>query len=359
MINIFPGINGQQGNLEANLYNIHLSSFAYGSSLSGPQPYLTVNCTKLYNLCNTKLTLQSYGYASGGNYGATIILNGGNSGGSSISFTNDTTTTCTMYNTNTIFNGSLKIVETTGTPASSTNGSLIFEHNNSGGASSILFKSKFNQDSDYGYIQYQDASTVGGGGESSRLIIGTQNDYDDHILLLPSSSGGVGIGTDNPGGNKLYVNGSTYINGPLYSTYWRLTNESDYCRLYNRNDNNLFNFAANTLYVNGDLSYKGHRQPLIVRYYLISNGVNNSGHWVDYKGYSNVYFKIMILSRYGEYSYNNIPTNVPYEPVHVLNVANIEYYLFGFSAHDNGGQTKFWWGNMPANTKIYVEEMWY
>ena len=51
----------------------------------------------LYNLCNTKLTLQAYGYATtGGNQGAKIILNGGNNGCGSISFTNDSTTTCTM-----------------------------------------------------------------------------------------------------------------------------------------------------------------------------------------------------------------------------------------------------------------------
>ncbi len=45
IINVFPGINGQQGALTADTYNIHLSSFAYGTYLSGPQPYLTVNCT--------------------------------------------------------------------------------------------------------------------------------------------------------------------------------------------------------------------------------------------------------------------------------------------------------------------------
>ncbi len=51
----------------------------------------------LYNLSNTNLTLQAYGYATTvGNPGAKIILNGGNNGGDSKSFTNDSTTTCTM-----------------------------------------------------------------------------------------------------------------------------------------------------------------------------------------------------------------------------------------------------------------------
>jgi hypothetical protein len=49
IINVFPGINGQQGPLTADLYNIYISSFAYGSSLSGPQPYITVNYSMLYN----------------------------------------------------------------------------------------------------------------------------------------------------------------------------------------------------------------------------------------------------------------------------------------------------------------------
>ncbi len=75
----------QQGALTADLYNTYISSFAYGSSLSGPQPSITVNCSMLYHLSNTKLTLQAYGYATtGGNPGAKIILNGGNNGGQMI-----------------------------------------------------------------------------------------------------------------------------------------------------------------------------------------------------------------------------------------------------------------------------------
>jgi hypothetical protein len=52
----------------------------------------------LYNLSNTILTLQAYGYAtsSAGAQGAKIILTGGNNGGGSISFTNDSTTTYVM-----------------------------------------------------------------------------------------------------------------------------------------------------------------------------------------------------------------------------------------------------------------------
>ena len=91
---MFPGISGQQGALTAGSYNIYLSSFAYGTGSSEPQPYITVNCSMLYNLSNTILTLQAYGYAT--SPGAKIIVNGGNNGGGSLSFCHDSTTTCTM-----------------------------------------------------------------------------------------------------------------------------------------------------------------------------------------------------------------------------------------------------------------------
>ena len=90
----------------------------------------------------------------------------------------------------------LHIVEPTGTAPSTnggTSGTIIIDHDNSGGASSILFRSAIARGIDYGYIQYQDAETVGGVGEAAKLIIGTQNDNVDDILLLPS--GNVGIGT--------------------------------------------------------------------------------------------------------------------------------------------------------------------
>ena len=105
-------------------------------------------------------------------------------------------------NENTTISGTLTVNEATGTTATANNGSLLFTHT-PGNASSIVFKSGRNPGSDCGYIQYQDDAGIGGGGESARLIIGTINDTDDHIILLPS--GGVGIGTNNPGTNILQV----------------------------------------------------------------------------------------------------------------------------------------------------------
>jgi hypothetical protein len=76
--------------------------------------------------------------------------------------------------------GLLHLYEPTGTVNSPHYGTLVLEHGNAGGASSIVFKSSGsnNRGSDYGYIQYQSASTVVTNAitEKSRLIIGVQND---------------------------------------------------------------------------------------------------------------------------------------------------------------------------------------
>jgi len=95
----------------------------------------------------------------------------------------------------------LHINETVGTVASATAGSLLLEHENSGGTNSIVFKSTSNLGSDYGYIQFSDDGSLNGSTiENGLLEIGIQNDvagtYQDDIALMPS--GNVGIGTRAP-----------------------------------------------------------------------------------------------------------------------------------------------------------------
>jgi len=90
----------------------------------------------------------------------------------------------------------LNLSEAAGTVNGAASGSIILDHEDNGGASSIVFRSKVNRGSDYGYLQYQDAATVGGAGESARLILGTSNDGDDHIAIMPA--GKLGIGTLTP-----------------------------------------------------------------------------------------------------------------------------------------------------------------
>jgi len=103
--------------------------------------------------------------------------------------------------------GRLHIYEATGTVVNANTGSLILEHANAGGQSSILFKSRANAGSDFGYISYTD-NNGGASGEASLLTIGNQNDAEDHIALMPS--GNVGIGTQTPTA-KLEVNGRVRI----------------------------------------------------------------------------------------------------------------------------------------------------
>lgn len=99
-------------------------------------------------------------------------------------------------------NGKLHLYEPTGTSLTSTSGSLILEHGNNGGESSILFKSAVNAASDYGYIKFSDDGSGNGSSvENSLLEIGVQNDvpgnvFQDDIAIM--SSGNVGIGTRTP-----------------------------------------------------------------------------------------------------------------------------------------------------------------
>jgi len=104
-------------------------------------------------------------------------------------------------------NGKLHIYESTGSSHGVNTGTLILDHGDSGGSSCIMFPSRINNSSDYGYIQYEDSTSAGD--EKSRLIIGTQNDgagsTEDNIILSPSSC--VGIGTTSPTQAKLVVIG--------------------------------------------------------------------------------------------------------------------------------------------------------
>ena len=108
--------------------------------------------------------------------------------------------------------GALHVYEGTGSPASATKGSIILEHNNNGGSSSIIFKSKSNTDSDYGYINYSDngsgdATTT----EKSLLTIGVENDapgiYEDNINI--AAKGSLGINNINPNGSASIDMGQT------------------------------------------------------------------------------------------------------------------------------------------------------
>ncbi len=112
----------------------------------------------------------------------------------------------------------MRIHESVGREASSTNGSLILEHDNAGGVSSIVFKSKNNEVSDFGYIQYEEN---GGGGASERgvMVIGVENDAgstntDVISLFACGGLGFIGVNTKFPTFN-LDVSGNTFIRNRL------------------------------------------------------------------------------------------------------------------------------------------------
>jgi hypothetical protein len=109
-------------------------------------------------------------------------------------------------------NGKLEIAEDG--VLSATDGNLVIQHPTSGSYSSIVFPSRVNYGSDYGYIAYYDDLNTyaywGDSSENSALVIGTQNDgqnsvsdvvvltspaaviVDSPSLILHSNRGGTG-----------------------------------------------------------------------------------------------------------------------------------------------------------------------
>jgi predicted acyltransferase (DUF342 family) len=117
--------------------------------------------------------------------------------------------------------GNMRIFESVGTRASATAGSLIFEHADVSGVSSIMFKSK-NAADDYAYIQYEENGGNGNSGVSEKgvLTLGIENDptlntIKDTISLYPAAGQGfVGINTKGPARN-LDVSGGMAVSGDV------------------------------------------------------------------------------------------------------------------------------------------------
>ncbi len=108
--------------------------------------------------------------------------------------------------------GKLHVFETTGTAHSATQGTLVLDHGNNGGSSSIVFPSRVNNTSDYAYINYSDdGSGNGSSSENSLLEIGIRDDdnsnvFNDDIAIMPSNN--FGVGTIAPK-SKFHNNGTT------------------------------------------------------------------------------------------------------------------------------------------------------
>jgi hypothetical protein len=124
------------------------------------------------------------------------------------------------YNTSMYTNNLAKllIMEPSGSLASATTGSLVLQHSDASGASSVVFRSTNNAGSDYAYIQYQE--NFGGTSEKGLLTIGVENESgsggnSDRISLYAAGgSGFVGVNTKDPLYN-LDVSGTTNVGGTL------------------------------------------------------------------------------------------------------------------------------------------------
>ena len=161
------------------------------------------------NVTQSLIQLGSGSY--GGRFGGGIVQNSGPI--LTLATVNAGTTTEVMriLNTNvgigtTAPTGKLHIYEATGTgDAGAASGSLVIEHGNTGGVSSIIFPSKNNSGAgaDYGYIRFRDDVNNSTSAEQGRLEIGTENDNGPagsvmDALILQKSGGYVGVGTSNP-----------------------------------------------------------------------------------------------------------------------------------------------------------------
>jgi hypothetical protein len=186
-----------------------------------------------------------------------------------------------------IANSKIQIIESTGTAASANNGTIILDHENGGGKSSIVFRSKVNRGSDYGYIQYQDNSSGATSGENAILTIGTQNDADDNIAIMPS--GNCGINTTAPS-RKLHVNGETLISNKLVIQYDNptlyLKDTNGYSSMIHCNSNRLYVLRG---YTNTETwtAYNG-RWPL--QFDLLNNNATFGG--LNYQANNSYYWAI-------------------------------------------------------------------
>jgi len=208
--------------ISGNLTSTGTSNFNIinGNTISGN---LTSTGTSAFNIIN--------GNAISGNLTSTGTSNFNIINGNAISGNLTSTGTSTFNNIN---GNSITITDTTSNFPTPTTGSLIIKHNTSGGASSIMFPSKINNSSDFGYIAYVDNVAKGNtfplfenpnysfnyfsatSDEASALIIGCENDVGgagpDSVIIAPVGNivldprlggctyitGKVGIGTNSP-----------------------------------------------------------------------------------------------------------------------------------------------------------------
>lgn len=108
--------------------------------------------------------------------------------------------------------GELTISEPTGTLASANTGTVLIDHEDSGGGSSIVFRSKIGRGNDFAFMEYRDKNPGLADAEAGLLTIGVQNDPNDHVAFM--LRGNVGVGTTIPSA-KLHVAGAMRVDADL------------------------------------------------------------------------------------------------------------------------------------------------
>ena len=105
------------------------------------------------------------------------------------------------------------ISEVTGSVPTAKLGSLTVQHDNSGGTSSIVFPSRSNYNTSYGYIKYMDDLSNNAFNKNSRMVIGVESTTNDNIAN--KGLGYVGVNNYTPA-YTLDISGNMNVSGNVY-----------------------------------------------------------------------------------------------------------------------------------------------
>jgi hypothetical protein len=153
----------------------------------------------------------------------------------------------------------MRIFEGIGTVAGANSGSLVLEHADPSGVSSILFKSKNAgvTAGDYAYIQYEENGGTGlsaNGSEKGVLTIGIENDAttttnNDSISLYAANGlGFVGVNTKTPERN-LDVSGGMAVSGDVSLNGNAFMNRLNYTPAFVSGTSFNATFPMNSIYI--------------------------------------------------------------------------------------------------------------
>ena len=172
--------------------------------------------------------------------------------------------------------GTLHIYEPTGTSHGAQVGTIVLEHGNNNGSSSIVFPSRANYTSDYGYITYNENYGEAGvsTGENGVLLLGSENDgtvSSDHVRVK----------------GRLVVEAALELNQPTYAFQVKSSNiTSDLFNVHrggsvgiNANDPNI----PFTIETNKYITVNGTNYNSFCRWF------RGAGNWYVGSDYTNLY----------------------------------------------------------------------